>query len=1062
MTQLSKEEFFQRYDIDIRDGRLGGGAFGTVYKAWDNLKDEWKAIKIAEVKIINGKEFSLISEFDATKRLPIHKNIINYESVHTFAMPNGMFDYAVMQYYPHGNLKQLAKSEKLNEQHKIELIIGLFRGLEVLHSNGVKHRDLKPSNILISERKGHFTPKIADFGLAKYTNDGDLSAVTNSFGGGTLEYSSPEQLLGEPVRDNTDIWAVGVMAYELFVGHIPFIANNDSSRPEVRRRTISQNIVNAAIPPEIQQCPQPYRDIITKCLIKDPALRIKTAKEVLAIIGNKPPIASSENNEVVYSESDGDEETVIISVTDQLKSNLDKNLDKEEENRLQNELKQVEEAKLKEEQERLIEIAQKEESKKLAALAAKELKDEEVEKANRVMKELERKRVEQEAKIQEKKLKQQKAKEQAERQILEEADKKRKKEKDRKENIERENRLKKNREDKEKKRKEEKKRRVDALKQRNASNAKSDEIANLQKAKIENEVNSTSAEKKLKVESNTKNRKWMPIVVILFFVLSFGGYKAVQYSNTEESLSNNPVDIDTLTVAQSIEIDSNALWNLVYKASSLEQLEELSESNHFIKDDERYRQKEIKLLKAIDEVAWNIATNKNSIESYSRYIDNHPNGDFLELANQKMKALLDSQYVSSDNSEREMYEKAVESRQIAQLQYFIDKYPDGDYLSKARSKIAQLKEDQKIRDWKQAQTINTLSSYQSILKKYPNTTISQQANQAIKSLFDKEMKAKWEEVKSSNDIAILKAYEKRYPNSKYSNLIKSRITLLNNERSKKEYQNSVDSILIKGDIEQLEVLLENPNNYKRTQIESRILELKKNEKSMDSENISNTESEKENTVFTVIANNMIRINGGSFSLGCTDDCNTDNTPAVITEVSSFYLSKYEVTQEEYEAVMGSNPSTYDDCKKCPVENVNYYDAEKYIHKLNGLQGTNYRLPTEKEWEYAAKAGKDFEYSGGNDIIKVGVYKSNSNNGTQQRGSKRKNAFGIYDMTGNVHEWCNSQYTEKGYGENAKTSNQKVIRGGSWRSKSSDCKIVNRGKSAGSVRNSWTGFRLASD
>ena len=117
MTSLSKEEFFLRYDIDIRDGRLGGGAFGTVYKAWDNLRDEWKAVKIAEVKIINGKEFSLISEFDATKRLPIHKNIINYESVHTFAMPNGMFDYAVMQYYPQGNLKQLVSNKDLESVH---------------------------------------------------------------------------------------------------------------------------------------------------------------------------------------------------------------------------------------------------------------------------------------------------------------------------------------------------------------------------------------------------------------------------------------------------------------------------------------------------------------------------------------------------------------------------------------------------------------------------------------------------------------------------------------------------------------------------------------------------------------------------------------------------------------------------------------------------------------------------------------------------------------------------------------------------------------------------------
>ena len=317
MNSLTKDEFFKRFDIDIREGRLGGGAFGTVYKTWDNLKDEWKAVKIAEVKIINGKEFSLISEFEATRDIPLHKNIINYESVHKLQMPNGMFDYAVMQYYPHGNLKQLAKSKTLSLDSIVELIEGLFRGLNFLHKHNVIHRDIKPSNILISERKGSYTPKIADFGLSKNVDSSEMSAVTNSFGGGTLEYSSPEQLLGKPIRFNTDLWAAAVIAYELFVGKIPFSAGEVTGSAESKRRLIYQNIINAPLPPDIERCPAPYDKLIAKCLIKDPDKRIKTSDEALAILDkfqitkehkdfvsdNNPPESENEDTVIISTQA---------------------------------------------------------------------------------------------------------------------------------------------------------------------------------------------------------------------------------------------------------------------------------------------------------------------------------------------------------------------------------------------------------------------------------------------------------------------------------------------------------------------------------------------------------------------------------------------------------------------------------------------------------------------------------------------------------------------------------------------------------------------------------------
>jgi len=300
---ISKEAFFNRYDIDIREGRLGGGSFGTVYKAYDNERDEVKAIKVSEVKYINNKKFSLQSEFDATADLPVHKNIANYEAVYQIEMPNGLFDYAVMQYYPEGNLKELSQKNDLSIESKQNLIEGLIRGLKYLHDNKRIHRDIKPSNILISKRKGIYTPKIADFGLSKIVNAQEMDAFTNSFGGGTLEYSSPEQLLGEKLRYNADLWAIGIIAYELLTGTIPFSAKDISGSAEAKRKIIYQNIVNAPIPSLVDSCPAPFNEIIRQCLIKDPKKRVQTADELLLLL-------SLENTDL----EDDDQGTIFLDL----------------------------------------------------------------------------------------------------------------------------------------------------------------------------------------------------------------------------------------------------------------------------------------------------------------------------------------------------------------------------------------------------------------------------------------------------------------------------------------------------------------------------------------------------------------------------------------------------------------------------------------------------------------------------------------------------------------------------------------------------------------------------
>ena len=190
LFHMTREEFHERYALDLDSGR--SGSFGTVYKTYDNYRDEYKAVKVAPVKIIGERAYSLEEEFKITKKLPIHSNIANYEAVYRFHEPNGEFSYAVMQYYEDGNLKELLTKKTLSLYQKKAIAQGILEGIFHLHKNGILHRDLKPNNILIAQRNDRYVPKISDFGISKFMDQEDLS---NS-GVGWTSYSSPELLKG--------------------------------------------------------------------------------------------------------------------------------------------------------------------------------------------------------------------------------------------------------------------------------------------------------------------------------------------------------------------------------------------------------------------------------------------------------------------------------------------------------------------------------------------------------------------------------------------------------------------------------------------------------------------------------------------------------------------------------------------------------------------------------------------------------------------------------------------------------------------------------------------------
>lgn len=225
-----------------------------------------------------------------------------------------------------------------------------------------------------------------------------------------------------------------------------------------------------------------------------------------------------------------------------------------------------------------------------------------------------------------------------------------------------------------------------------------------------------------------------------------------------------------------------------------------------------------------------------------------------------------------------------------------------------------------------------------------------------------------------------------------------------------------------------------------------------------------------------IADRMVKVEGGTFTMGCTNpqdsDCYYWEKPRRTITVNSFSIGKYPVTQKQWKAIMGSDPSRKE-CQDCPVIYVSWYDAQMFINKLNQLTDKNYRLPTEAEWEYAAKGGNQshgYKYAGGNDAMEVAWYDTLISHHTHPVGTKKPNELGLYDMSGNVWQWCNDWFDEKYYSTGpsnnpkgpASGNGNRSLRGGSWWGPVKDCRVSNRDMYPPDSKDDDVGFRLAMD
>jgi len=234
--------------------------------------------------------------------------------------------------------------------------------------------------------------------------------------------------------------------------------------------------------------------------------------------------------------------------------------------------------------------------------------------------------------------------------------------------------------------------------------------------------------------------------------------------------------------------------------------------------------------------------------------------------------------------------------------------------------------------------------------------------------------------------------------------------------------------------------------------------------------VTSTSLSNRSTSLSNLTLELVYVEGGTFQMGGTKHDNEQPVHAVT--VPEFRMGKYPITQAQYEAVMGTNPS-YFKGKNRPVEQVSWHNAREFCQKLSELINQPVRLPSEAEWEYAARGGnrsKGYEYAGSNDLGEVAWYSSNSGSETHDVGDKKANELGICDMSGNVWEWCadewHGNYTNApndgsiwSNSDERNSEKKRLLRGGCWDHNSDYCRSQNRNRHAADNRSNYFGFRV---
>jgi uncharacterized caspase-like protein len=369
---------------------------------------------------------------------------------------------------------------------------------------------------------------------------------------------------------------------------------------------------------------------------------------------------------------------------------------------------------------------------------------------------------------------------------------------------------------------------------------------------------------------------------------------------------------------------------------------------------------------------------------------------------------------SKEEIEQESWESARTSNDIEVIKEYLKQYPRGRFVGQARILIA-------------------------TLKRSPSKP-GDAAESSLQSARSSGDAALWAEVQKGNSLDDYNAYLEQYPSGNYAALAKTRIKKLQDETAAElarqgQEKEGWDTAQRTNKEDSYQAYLDSyPTGRYVALAQAGIDKLKKDAAAAAATRLDQQKQEEERQRQLAEAARVV--------------------PAMVPiPDKDFEVGRYLVTQGEWKALMGTNPSYFGSCgDNCPVEQVSWNDVQEFINKLNSRTGKQYRLPTEEEWEYACYGGVKTDYCGSDDIDAVGWYYSNSGNQTHPVGQKQVNGYGLYDMSGNVFEWMSDCYK----GDCA----YRMIRGGTWYWKKKYARVTYRYEYGVETADSNVGFRLA--
>ncbi|WP_375446672.1 protein kinase [uncultured Fibrella sp.] len=297
---LTYDEFTRQFACDYAMP-LARGGHGEIYRGVDLETNEEVAIK-RRLYSVDDNALTLEKEYANTQAVPVNRFVVRYLYYGRYATPFGTYEFLVMRYYRDGNLTNTSLSwNALSNLQQQRFVSEFLLGLSHLHTHGIVHRDIKPENVLLvrySDAEGiAFRPVIVDFGISKMMTDHPEAArafVQNSMRIGTVTYMAPEQLRTENIDYNADLWSFGIILYELITGK-HMIARK--SFPETQREeayAFWRMANEEQFPDDLRTVPQPYQQMIRRCLIVSPDERVQSAKALLDLLELQPRIVEAE------------------------------------------------------------------------------------------------------------------------------------------------------------------------------------------------------------------------------------------------------------------------------------------------------------------------------------------------------------------------------------------------------------------------------------------------------------------------------------------------------------------------------------------------------------------------------------------------------------------------------------------------------------------------------------------------------------------------------------------------------------------------------------------------